>query len=122
MDFSSIQSIQKQMVMLPEGSIYWLGGLHLYTPLPHRPSKGSFGDLFRIHFFCNAGNLGNVTRNLNECFDSLSKSIRLMYGVGLVYRLGQIARIELNYCIPILYQADDKLIDGVQLGLGVHFV
>lgn len=104
------------------GSIYWLGGLHLYTPLPHRPSKGSFGDSFRIHFFCNAGNLGNVTRNLSECFDSLSKSVRLMYGVGLVYRLGQLARIELNYCIPILHQADDKLIDGVQLGLGVHFV
>lgn len=104
------------------GSIYWLGGLHLYTPLPHRPSKGSFGDSFRIHLFCNAGSLGNVSRNCNESFESLSKNIRLMYGLGLVYRLGQIARIELNYCIPILYQPDDKLINGVQLGLGVNFV
>lgn len=42
------------------GEVYWAGGLHLYTPLPFRPGKGGFGDLFRTHFFLNAGNLCNL--------------------------------------------------------------
>lgn len=42
------------------GEAYWAGGLHLYTPLPFRPGKGGFGDLFRTHFFLNAGNLCNL--------------------------------------------------------------
>lgn len=42
------------------GEGYWAGGLHLYTPLPFRPGKGGFGDLFRTHFFLNAGNLCNL--------------------------------------------------------------
>lgn len=105
------------------GSLYWISALHLYTPLPHRPSKGSFGDNFRMHFFCNAGNLINLTNvNVKDSIEALGKDIRLTYGIGLAYRLGQIARIELNYCIPVFHQSEDKLIDGVQLGLGVHFV
>ncbi|XP_035770575.1 sorting and assembly machinery component 50 homolog B [Neolamprologus brichardi] len=43
------------------GEAYWAGGLHLYTPLPFRPGKGGFGDLFRTHFFLNAGNLCNLS-------------------------------------------------------------
>ena len=39
---------------------YWLCAAHVYTPLPFRPGKGGFGDLFRTHFFLNAGNLGNI--------------------------------------------------------------
>nr|KAF6277550.1 hypothetical protein mPipKuh1_015358 [Pipistrellus kuhlii] len=45
------------------GEAYWAGGLHLYTPLPFRPGQGGFGELFRTHFFLNAGNLCN----LNYC-------------------------------------------------------
>lgn len=39
--------------------MYWAGALHLYTPLPFRPGCGGFGELFRTHFFVNAGNIGN---------------------------------------------------------------
>lgn len=42
------------------GEAYWAGGLHLYTPLPFRPGQGGFGELFRTHFFLNAGNLCNL--------------------------------------------------------------
>lgn len=37
---------------------FWSSGLHLFTPLPFRPGRGGFGDLFRIHYFVNAGNIG----------------------------------------------------------------
>lgn len=40
-------------------SSYWSGGLHFFTPLPFRPGRGGFGDLFRLHYFVNAGNIGN---------------------------------------------------------------
>lgn len=48
------------------GEAYWAGGLHLYTPLPFRPGRGGFGDLFRTHFFLNAGNLCNLNYGENQ--------------------------------------------------------
>lgn len=48
------------------GEAYWAGGVHLYTPLPFRPGRGGFGDLFRTHFFLNAGNLCNLNYGKTE--------------------------------------------------------
>lgn len=169
------------------GEAYWAGGLHLYTPLPFRPCRG--GDLFRTHFFLNAGNLCNL--NYGESFEvkqtlindkvsqftvdvvvvffqtyisifillvlgsdldfgfgllaqiweeitgmcfcryflfsfiicifyicsgegpqahlkKLAECIRWSYGLGIVLRLGNIARLELNYCIPMGVQSGDR--------------
>ncbi|XP_075458893.1 sorting and assembly machinery component 50 homolog isoform X1 [Ascaphus truei] len=106
------------------GEAYWAGGVHLYTPLPFRPGRGGFGDLFRTHFFLNAGNLCNLNygegpkahlRKLAEC-------IRWSYGAGLVLRLGNIARLELNYCVPMGVQSGDRICDGVQFGAGIRFL
>ncbi|CAB1331730.1 unnamed protein product [Coregonus sp. 'balchen'] len=94
------------------GEAYWAGAVHLYTPLPFRPGKGGFGDLFRTHFFLNAGNLCNLNY---EC-------IRWSYGAGIVLRLGNIARLELNYCIPMGVQSGDRICDGVQFGAGIRFL
>lgn len=85
------------------GNAYWTCGLHLFAPLPFRPGAGGFGDLFRTHLFLNAGNIGDfaldgpASRNVEE----LMKEFRLSYGLGLAFRLGGVARIELNYCIPV---------------------
>jgi len=43
------------------GEMYWAAALHVYTPLPFRPGRNSFGDLFRLHGFINGGNLSNFT-------------------------------------------------------------
>lgn len=102
--------------------MYWISALHLYAPLPHRPKKGTFGDSFRIHLFCNAGNLTYISDSLKKCYECLGKDLRFTTGIGLVYRLGQIARIELNYCIPVYYQEDDKFTSRIQFGIGAHFV
>lgn len=118
------------------GEGYWAGGLHLYTPLPFRPGRGGFGDLFRTHFFLNAGNLCNLNYGewgltadpgvleeeglrLDICWCSsgegpgahlkkLAECIRWSYGLGIVLRLGNIARLELNYCIPMGVQSGDR--------------
>jgi outer membrane protein insertion porin family len=48
--------------------------------------------------------------------------MRLSYGLGLAFCLGGIARIELNYCLPVRAQRGDKPAPGLQLGVGVNFL
>lgn len=38
----------------------------------------------------------------------LAECIRWSYGLGIVLRLGNIARLELNYCIPMGVQSGDR--------------
>lgn len=38
----------------------------------------------------------------------LAECIRWSYGAGIVLRLGNIARLELNYCIPMGVQKGDR--------------
>uniref|UniRef100_A0AAQ4REI2 POTRA domain-containing protein n=1 Tax=Gasterosteus aculeatus aculeatus TaxID=481459 RepID=A0AAQ4REI2_GASAC len=106
------------------GEGYWAGGLHLYTPLPFRPGRGGFGDLFRTHFFLNAGNLCNLNygEGPQAHLKKLAECIRWSYGLGIVLRLGNIARLELNYCIPMGVQSGDRICDGVQFGAGIRFL
>ncbi|XP_071477072.1 sorting and assembly machinery component 50 homolog B-like [Diadema antillarum] len=109
------------------GEAFWAGAIHLYTPLPFIPSgKGGFGDLFRTHFFVNAGNL--TTLNTDNIFawedhlQRLRQDFRWGYGAGLVLRIGSIARLELNYCVPKSAQASDSISQGIQFGVGVNFL
>ncbi|XP_041072129.1 sorting and assembly machinery component 50 homolog [Carcharodon carcharias] len=106
------------------GEAYWAGGLHFYTPLPFRPGQGGFGDLFRTHFFLNAGNLCNLNYGEGPYahLQKLAECIRWSYGAGIVLRLGNIARLELNYCIPMGVQSGDRICDGVQFGAGIRFL
>jgi len=106
------------------GTMYWATGLHLYGPLPFRPGKGGLGDLFRTHLFMNAGNVGsfNMSGNMQRDLDMLAQDFRLSYGLGLAVKLGGIARIELNYCIPVKASRGDKVTPGLQFGVGVNFL
>lgn len=38
----------------------------------------------------------------------LAECIRWSYGAGIVLRLGNIARLELNYCVPMGVQQGDR--------------
>nr|KAG5694159.1 hypothetical protein BaRGS_001486 [Batillaria attramentaria] len=87
---------------------YWLCAAHIYTPLPFRPGKGGFGDLFRTHFFINGGNLGNVNfNNLHGSLRDVGSEFRWACGGGVVLRLGRVARMELNYVVPMAVQQGD---------------
>lgn len=103
---------------------YWSGGVHLYTPLPFRPGRGGFGDYFRIHGFLNAGNLRDTSlkEGYKNVLSNLARDLRWSCGVGIVARLGGIARVELNYCWPIGTQPGDSLNPGLQFGIGIHFL
>lgn len=43
---------------------YWASALHVYTPLPFKPSI--FGDIFRLHGFINGGTLTNISFNSSK--------------------------------------------------------
>lgn len=101
------------------GEVFWASGLHLYTPLPFRPGRGGFGDLFRMHFFANAGNLSD-TANLD--MNEFLKRPRYSYGLGLMFMLGGMARLEVNYCIPRNAQPGDIINEGWQIGVGLNFL
>ncbi|XP_072047783.1 sorting and assembly machinery component 50 homolog A-like [Amphiura filiformis] len=107
------------------GEAYCAFGIHLYTPLPFRPGRGGFGDLFRTHFFINAGNLSNLNlaeNNMQDHFNQLRETLRWSYGAGIVLRLGRFARFEINYCIPQTALATDSVNAGIQFGVGVNFL
>ncbi|RZF43409.1 hypothetical protein LSTR_LSTR001670 [Laodelphax striatellus] len=106
------------------GTLYWAGALHLYAPLPFKPGAGGIGDLFRTHLFVNAGNVGsfNIDFSDRRWLHEFRESTRLAYGAGLAIRLGQLARVEINYVIPVLFDKSDGINRGVQFGIGVHFL
>ncbi|XP_043239282.1 sorting and assembly machinery component 50 homolog [Amphibalanus amphitrite] len=104
--------------------MYWAAAFHLYTPLPFRRSKGGFGELFRTHFFVNTGNIGNfrLSDDISRNAQILVSGLRLAYGIGVSMRLGEIARLELNYCVPTRLQKGDRPVHGLQFGVGVSFL
>ena len=36
--------------------MYWASGLHLYTPLPFRPGRDGYGDLFKYPLLMESNN------------------------------------------------------------------
>jgi len=106
------------------GSLFWASGLHLYAPLPFKPEMRGLGDLFKTHMFLTAGNLGNfrLSGDMTRNIEHVTQDFRLSYGLGLAVKLGGIARIELNYCVPVKASRGDKPMPGLQFGVGVHFL
>eukprot|EP00794_Sanderia_malayensis_P004454 gene4454-5045_t len=103
---------------------FWAAGLHLYTPLPFRPGKGGFGDLFKLHFFANAGNAQNIELHQynSMAMNKIVTEARWSYGVGIMMMLGGIARLEVNYCIPRNTKTSDGVNQGLQVGVGMNFL
>ncbi|XP_043284944.1 sorting and assembly machinery component 50 homolog [Venturia canescens] len=107
------------------GDIYWALALHVYTPLPFRPGKNSFGELFRLHGFVNGGNLGNFSStkdgDLNESMKIFTDNVRCTAGGGIVMKFANQARVELNMAVPLLFARSDVL-HQFQFGIGIHYL
>ena len=99
------------------GTVYWASGLHLYTPLPFRPGRGGLGDLFKSHVFVTAGNVGNywLSGHVGQDFNKVTENFRLSYGLGIALKLGGIARLELNYCVPVKVRRNANFIFNSKL-------
>ena len=38
----------------------------------------------------------------------LTNTLRVSYGLGVAFKLGGVARLELNYCVPYIVQKGDR--------------
>ncbi|XP_046742356.1 sorting and assembly machinery component 50 homolog isoform X2 [Diprion similis] len=107
------------------GDLYWALALHLYTPLPFRPGQNSFGDLFRLHGFINGGNLTNFSfkfdRDLKDNLKIFTNNVRCTTGAGIAMKLGNVARVELNLIMPLLFVRSDVL-QQFQFGIGLQYL
>ena len=102
------------------GASYWSSGISLFTRLPFRPAKGSFGDQFWLHAFVNAGNLfEKIDVTEPDFVQKLCGNMRYTVGAGIHWRFMNFASIELNYCIPKSVQPGDRANPGVQLGVSL---
>lgn len=91
---------------------FWAAGLHLWSPLPFNRSQ-FLADHFRVHGFATLGNVNAWTVDTARC----------SIGAGLAFRIGQRARIELNYCRPVWKQPNDAVQkEGFQFGIGYEFL
>ncbi|ORZ20668.1 surface antigen-domain-containing protein [Absidia repens] len=100
------------------GDIYWAGGISAMAPLPTLESRP-----VRAHAFINAGSAipcSNGT-SAQDTAHSLMRSPSVTVGVGLIYR-HSIARLELNYCIPLTAARGDHPQRGLQFGIGMNFL
>ncbi|XP_027231761.1 sorting and assembly machinery component 50 homolog isoform X1 [Penaeus vannamei] len=104
--------------------MFWAAALHAYIPLPLLSRGGSISEKFRLHGFVNTGNIGDfvMTDDYKENLQTLIRDMRLSYGAGLAMSLGGFARVELNYCIPLLLQRGDRPNQGLQFGVAATFL
>lgn len=98
------------------GNMYWAAGISAIAPLPKLESKP-----LRAHAFINAGTNVPSGSTLQSTAQALMKSPSISAGFGLIYR-HSIARIELNYCVPLTAAKGDQIKRGLQLGLGLNFL
>ncbi|XP_063372424.1 sorting and assembly machinery component 50 homolog A isoform X2 [Cydia amplana] len=103
------------------GRMYWASGVHLYTPLPFRPGRSGLGELFRSHVFLTGGCLASPEESGASPWEALS-AVRVSCGAGVALRLGRVARLELNYCAPILARSGDIAQPGISFGVGADFL
>ncbi|CAB3233431.1 unnamed protein product [Arctia plantaginis] len=101
------------------GRMYWASGLHVFAPLPFVGARGGLGALFRSHVFVNAGCL--AAPDAGAALAALG-AWRAACGAGVCVRLGRVARLELNYCVPLRALPHDAHAPGLQFGVGADFL
>uniref|UniRef100_A0A5S6QHP9 Bac_surface_Ag domain-containing protein n=1 Tax=Trichuris muris TaxID=70415 RepID=A0A5S6QHP9_TRIMR len=90
---------------------------HLFRPL-----LKNF--LYAHGFFC-VGSLWHspYSNPFRKAWEGLLKGHRRSsVGLGVVFKFGNAARVEANYCWPLEYNSSDKAEKGFQVGFGTCFV
>lgn len=92
---------------------YLAAGAHLWSPLPFFGTQG-LAKFFRIHLFFTCGKTNSLSLTAADLLSS--------YGAGLAIRLGEKARVELNYCQPLANRNLQYFKQGFQFGIGYDFM
>ena len=104
---------------------YWHLSIHGYTKkIPFLRGDSWISKNVSAHIFseiCQTGDPSNSGSYSKWLIESGLMTIRSSLGIGLIARLGERGRAELNYCIPIRSSSSDMINAGLQLGIGVTF-
>jgi outer membrane protein insertion porin family len=103
------------------GDMYWAGGLSLLTPIPI-PSLMK-NDMLKLHFFANGGNLIQTDEgaSLEESARKVMSNTDVAVGLGFALR-SPAARLEINYCVPVLGKNADIKNRKFYIGIGFDFL
>ena len=101
------------------GTSFMEAGLQL--SFPFLQSAAHFA---RAHAFVNAGLLGDLNREklLIAMKNPLSIRPSVSVGGGLMFKMAETARLELNFAVPIIKPEELKCERGIQVGLGMEFL
>ncbi|KAG4306325.1 hypothetical protein PORY_000313 [Pneumocystis oryctolagi] len=99
------------------GDIYLASNTSIITPIPKLKQWP-----LKFQTFINTSSLLLLDKeNLKETVSELIYKPSIAAGIGLIY-CHTIARLELNFCLPIATRVSDRARKGFQLGLGVQFM
>lgn len=101
---------------------FWRLSLHCFTKkLPFLRGDSWITNNVCAHSFVEMCQVGNLSGGSYVKWLMGQAAPRASAGFGLIMRLGERGRAELNYSIPLRYYYGDSLNRGLQLGLGVVF-
>jgi outer membrane protein insertion porin family len=90
------------------------------------PVIKSAANFARAHIFFNAGLLGNFTSRLmsTNFKQSLLSDMHpnVSVGGGLMFKMAESARLELNFAVPLVSQEGITPSKGIQIGIGMEFL
>ncbi|KAJ7716259.1 surface antigen-domain-containing protein [Mycena maculata] len=100
------------------GEMYWSTGVSLISQIPKKPDWP-----IKTHVWLNAGRLDNInkSRSLADNVAATLAKPSVSAGVGLIYNF-DIARVELNFGLPLVASKSDGSRRGLQVGLGLEFL
>lgn len=90
---------------------YWICSFHIWSKLPFSYHFGNFSNLIRLQLFYNMGQVNSFN------LDNINSAV----GAGLALKLGDRARIEFNYCVPLRFH-DPTVTKKFQFGIGYDFL
>ena len=97
------------------GLFHWGLGLSVHRQLPFQPYIWGLGKYMRLHSFVNTGSLESDPA-------LLFKNPRLSVGTGLIIKVADRFKMEVNYAVPLRHQPSDIVNQGLQFGIGLNFL
>lgn len=112
----------------PLGAASFLSaGMHIYSILPYTTLNSTINDYIRPHIFFNSGTIGDIhdlssisRENIKNEARRFVDSLRYSVGFGVVMYFLNL-RLEINYCLPLVFREQDLSVKGVQWGFGLTY-
>lgn len=86
------------------------------------PIVKSAANFARAHLFLNAGILSDKQIFTSEISSRNDLNPNVSVGGGLMFKMAESARLELNFSVPILQQKGVESNRGLQVGIGMEFL